>query len=158
MAQLWRHNMNTKKIASDFQLIGTAVRHIDFKNDFVSIDERSADFEKTFDLDYKVINISKSADENQWIGLSLLTIDVNLENGMSSMSMHIVIEGAFSCSSTVDKEPFKNMIEINGGASIYSIARGFITSITSQAMCGGEVILPMINVYDYFKRKNTEEM
>jgi len=40
---------------------------------------------------------------------------------------------------------------VNGITSLYSIARGFVQSTTSQTLVAGNVLLPMLNVVAYSK-------
>ena len=52
---------------------------------------------------------------------------------------------------------FKEMLQLNGVTSLYSIARGFIQSTTSQTLAVGNVLLPMFNVAAYSKDLNEKE-
>lgn len=40
---------------------------------------------------------------------------------------------------------------INGAAALISIARGKIESITSNIFDSGKVVIPFVNVIDYYK-------
>ena len=64
------------------------------------------------------------------------------------------IEGCFNASSEFGEENFKNMLELNGIASLYSIARGFVQSTSSQTLLAGSVLLPLINVIEYSRNVN----
>lgn len=57
---------------------------------------------------------------------------------------------------SIAESNFKDMLKINGITSLYSIARGFIQSTTSQTLTSGSVLLPMFNVVAYSKDLDSE--
>lgn len=66
------------------------------------------------------------------------------------------IEGCFTAPDEIGEELFKKMLQINGITSLYSIARGFIQSTTSQTLMTGNVLLPMFNVAQYSRDLNEQ--
>ena len=68
----------------------------------------------------------------------------------------MAIEGCFNAPSEMGEETFKNMLEVNGITSLYSIARGFVQSTSSQTLLTGSVLLPMINVVAYSRDLNDD--
>ena len=49
-------------------------------------------------------------------------------------------------------------MELNGCATLYSIARSFLMSTTSQVFSNGAVILPMINFFDFKNEENKNDI
>ncbi|MEG1470311.1 MAG: hypothetical protein RSC31_06670 [Anaerovoracaceae bacterium] len=58
------------------------------------------------------------------------------------------IEGCFELESSNDENLLKEMLQINGSAALYSVARGIISSVTSHMCTNGTVLIPMLNMYE----------
>jgi len=88
-------------------------------------------------------SVKNEVDQIQAIQLNI-KISASIQDA-GKFSVNLVIEGGFKAPLAVDEERFDRFMRVNGSASLYSIARGFITSTTAQAFSGGSVILPLIN-------------
>ncbi len=136
--------MNTKQLESFFRLIGTKIKSFDVKNDFVTAGSDLSEKIKT-DVSY-VVAIPDVVDK---IWFSTLTLTVkgrcNIRD-IGKFSFSLVIEGGFQAPQDLPREKFIHMLKVNGSASLYSIARGFITSTTSQVFSGGNLVLPLIDM------------
>ena len=73
------------------------------------------------------------------------------------MSVKIYIQGCFTDSADISESSFREMLGLNGCAALYSIARAQIINLTSQAMNGGQLILPMINFFEMKTVKDKKE-
>lgn len=61
------------------------------------------------------------------------------------------LEGAFVSEEGVDENTFKQLVEVNGAAAVIGIARGKIETITANIFNSGKVVIPFVNVIDYYK-------
>ena len=61
------------------------------------------------------------------------------------------IEGAFLSSGDVDEDMFEQLVGINGVAAIIGIARGKIEAISANIFNNGKIVIPFVNVIDYYK-------
>lgn len=140
--------MNITKSIATLQLLGTTIRKINLENNFVIFSD-SDKVEKQIDLNCKFGNINK--DDDAFWGSSILDLSIDIRNHEDNEDRSLVIklelEGCFSYQGD-DEDEFKELLEINGSASLYSIARSIITMFTSQAFDGDKVILPMLNFFD----------
>lgn len=151
--------MNIQNAIADLQLVGTSVRKINLENTFTFYSDTDA-VQKRFDLNYHVGNISK--EEDCFWGCVILNLVINISDNEEkedtkpkSLSFEIEIEGCFTYGG--DDEPdFREMLEINGTASVYSIARSMVTTITSQTFNGDKVVLPMLNFFDLANSNESE--
>ena len=148
--------MKTENIQADFQLVGHRILKLDLVNNFLSL-ENNEDLEREYELDYDIKDTNKT--EKSIIGVIVLSVScrVHDESG-KEIRVDMAIEGCFYSQSLVsDEATFHEMLSINGSASLYSIARATIVSLTSQALYGGEVLLPMINTYKLKLQKEENE-
>lgn len=147
--------MDLNKVVAELEIEKTAIHSIETKCMMTKI---SASTKRTFGLDIKCSQpIIK---ENKKYGKLLMLIDISLEqNEMeeSTDKFQIVIEGVFSSSPAIDDEKFMELLNINGGAALYSIARAKIEAISSLIYNEGKILLPMINIIQYYKEKFEEE-
>ena len=147
--------MDVSKARSDFQMIGSRIISITLKNDFVEIPDdekvrRRIELSHTIREREEEEDFCDDAEMHQ--GLVVLTVKVDIRRGKDKFKLNLEIEGFFVAPLTgYTREGFREMLGINGIASIYSIARATAASISALAFPGGSVILPMINVYEYSK-------
>lgn len=83
-----------------------------------------------------------------------MTIDFVVEIEQSDnqkFKMEISLEGAFLSEEGVTKKASKQLVEVNGAAAIIGIARGKIEAITSNIFNNGKIVIPFVNVIDYYK-------
>lgn len=137
-------HMNTEKIQSEFQIVGSRIVKFNLKNDFALLERDTK--KRLADASYELGSITEF--EDKIFGIVNLYIKVDAKNKLKQkLSLNLIIEGCFTVSKGTEIEKFKNMLGINGCTALYSIARSFIISVTSQALAGGEIILPMINTF-----------
>lgn len=141
--------MNNKYI-SHFQILGSTIKSVKIKNDFLVM-SNSKNMKKKIDLSHLLGNIETLEDGEVLSGTIILNIKVSISENKKKYSLDMAIEGCFNAPSQMGEETFKNMLEVNGISSLYSIARGFVQSTSSQTMLTGSVLLPMINVVAYSK-------
>jgi hypothetical protein len=61
------------------------------------------------------------------------------------------LEGAFISRDGIDEDAFKKLVIINGAAAIIGIARGRIEAMTASVFNNGKIVIPFVNVVDYYK-------
>lgn len=142
--------MNIQNAIADLQLVGTSVRKINLENTFTVFCDTET-VQKRFDLNCHVGNISKE-DDGFW-GCVILNLVINIKDDENedteekTLSFEIEIEGCFTYDGD-DESDFREMLEVNGTASVYSIVRSMVMTVTSQTFNGDKVILPMLNFFD----------
>lgn len=149
--------MDVNNIIASMQLIGTSVRHLKLDNILVSANRKDK-LDKKLDVTYDINELYASEDKN--IGSLILHINLNIEEEKKEcVALKLDIEGGFifKFNEDVDEENRKRQMEMmlshNGCATLYSIARAFIISLTGQMCNEGTIILPMINVYKLNENK-----
>lgn len=150
--------MNNQYISS-FQFIGNSVKSFKIKNDFISFDDEAA-FKKKLDVFHSVQEIEEMEEGNVLSGVLQLNIKVVFSEGKKKYTIDLTMEGCFIAPSEIGKDAFEKMLSINGLTSLYSVARGFVQSVTAQTVLSGSVLLPMFNVVAYSRdlnAKKTEE-
>jgi hypothetical protein len=156
--------MDVRELMSDFQLVGTSVRRMEFNNDFVAINPDREEIARAIRVEYEINSIDMQEIEERIQGVITLFIDVKISDIEEELEMelHNVIEGCFGLSvpkntdfsAEETAETFKELLSVNGCAALYSISRGFIASITSQACLNGGITLPMINTFKLVDGQN----
>lgn len=139
--------MELNRIATGIKLVGTTIKEISVENNIVNVQKEA---KRSFGL-----NINEPSFENIDEGLfSQMAIDFEVEIEQSedrNFKLELSLEGAFLSEKDTEEEDFKQLVIINGAAALISIARGKIESITSNIFDSGKVVIPFVNVIDYYK-------
>ena len=139
--------MELNRIATGIKLVGTTIKEISVENNIVNVQKEA---KRSFGL-----NINEPSFENIDEGLfSQMAIDfeVVIEQAEDrNFKLELSLEGAFLSEKNTEEEDFKQLVIINGAAALISIARGKIESITSNIFDSGKVVIPFVNVIDYYK-------
>lgn len=147
--------MNVDSIKSNFQFIGNQIKTITLKNDFIELPSIE-NLKRFIDVTYEISDVHLVPDTNKILGVVELHVWCKAEDKESDeeMVLEMCISGCFIDEAVVKEEDFKEMLSLNGCATLYGIARAIVISLSSQSMDGGQLILPMVN---FFKLKNHEE-
>lgn len=139
--------MELNRIATGIKLVGTIIKEISVENNIVNVQKEA---KRSFGL-----NINEPSFENIDEGLfSQMAIDFEVEIEQTedrNFKLELSLEGAFLSEKNTEEEDFKQLVIINGAAALISIARGKIESITSNIFDSGKVVIPFVNVIDYYK-------
>lgn len=139
--------MELNRIATGIKLVGTTIKEISVENNIVNVQKEA---KRSFGL-----NINEPSFENIDEGLfSQMAIDFEVEIEQAedrNFKLELSLEGAFLSEKNAEEEDFKQLVIINGAAALISIARGKIESITSNIFDSGKVVIPFVNVIDYYK-------
>ncbi|MEG1271226.1 MAG: hypothetical protein RSD54_07895 [Ruthenibacterium sp.] len=149
--------MDFNKVTSDLVYRGSRIQKIQMENNIVVIGD---DVQKAFGFDILTSNIREDGEE--WAGRATIVLDVSVENESETSEalnfhLHLEIEGEFSASKEkLDMDTFAQMLYINGGTVLYSIARSDIQNITATTFMSGKILLPMVNMIEFMREKNSE--
>ena len=139
--------MELNRIATGIKLVGTTIKEISVENNIVNVQKEA---KRSFGL-----NINEPSFENIDEGpFSQMAIDFEVEIEQAedrNFKLELSLEGAFLSEKNTEEEDFKQLVIINGAAALISIARGKIESITSNIFDSGKVVIPFVNVIDYYK-------
>ena len=85
----------------------------------------------------------------------LLIVEVIInDNKENTDHIKFTVEGKFSSSNSLSDEEFLTLLNINGAAALYSIARAKFEVISGLIYPDGKFVLPMINILKYYEEKN----
>lgn len=144
--------MDFNKITADLDFIGSSIHNVEIKADMIKI---SNETKKTFALDIKCSKPLIKDDSK--FGKLLMQVDVSLKKEDETLEpdiFKIVLEGVFKASADLDDDKFMELLNINGGAALFSIARSKLEVLSSITYSEGKIVLPMINVIQYFAERN----
>lgn len=144
--------MDIKNITSEFNMITTCMKKLNFENNYILLDNDSSK-NKNIDVSYTCskLNLSDSAEDKK--GVVTLYITAHRDGQHNNLDFYMEIDGYFHAPLEMDDEKFIRMLKYNGCAAVYSVARANIMSITALTLYEGCIVLPMINVF-----KLNEEM
>lgn len=147
--------MDNKYLAA-FQYVGSRISDCKIKNGFLVIDN-TKELKRSIDVSHRIQSIDIVENETVISGVIEVNIKVTLSSGKQRYSISLSIEGCFEAPAEMGEEDFRTMLQVNGITSLYSIARGFVQSTTSQTLLSGNVLLPMFNVAAYSKDLNEKQ-
>ena len=108
-------------------------------------------------MDYNVAIWDKKDDKH--FGVICVEIKINeiLEDDTHN-TLSMEIDGAFVGNPNVlSEEQFRNMLEINGVATLSHIARTQIMNVTSMSGANERIVLPMINIIEIKAMKDLDQ-
>lgn len=141
------------KISADLQFIGSSVREINMTNNIIVLEDID---NRSFSIDLDLSDVHEDEDDNNFlIGIVRLSVDVIVTaKNKRKTKLHILLEGCFkSINQSMKEEEFAAMLYINGGSTLYSIARSLISNISANTYEVGKLLLPMINMVEFLKNK-----
>lgn len=145
--------MNSKRVESEFQFIGSSINKVEFKNELVSFDSKS--IRRIIDVDY-VFPSEVFIDKGYAFGKIEMHVQAWLKEGKKTKTkLSIIASGYYKYANCTDENEMKKMLSISGCASLYSVIRAFVISFTAQSGCNGSIILPMINIFKLNEEKQT---
>lgn len=136
--------MNTNKILANFQFLDNKVVDFCINNSLTNIRDKTIKID--YDIDYEII----SCDEIKNSYLGVIDFIVNLAGIIEdekSFEINLTIRGRFTGDKdkiTIDR--FKEMLRLNGTATLSQIARAYINSVTSLSGMI-PINLPMVNIH-----------
>ena len=96
------------KIMSQFQMLGSRIVSVNFKNDFISADGIQSG-KKNLDISHKIVAIEQIEDKS-YLGVIHLHISIRIVSDKQKYTLKLVLEGAFHGPQEMDKESFNKML------------------------------------------------
>lgn len=141
--------MEFNLVSPGLELIGTTVKKLTVDNSIVNM---SQDAKRSFGLN---INEPEFEIMDDTIFAQMLIdfeIEIEQENDMSC-GIELSIEGAFLSDGEIDNTRFEELVRINGAVALIGIARGKIESISASILNSGKIVIPFVNIVDYYKEQ-----
>lgn len=139
--------MELNQVTTGIELIGTTIKTIQVKNNIVDV-EREA--KRSFGLNINEPEFREMGDD--FFSRMLIDFDIEIEQSQNQIcKIELSLEGAFISKQRVEKNLFKQLVTINGAAALIGVARGKIESLTSNIFNNGKIVIPFVNVVDYYK-------
>lgn len=146
--------MKIDKIKADFQFLNNKVVEFTIQNILLNTIDKVIKVD--YDMDYEIVSCNELEDGY----LGVLDFIVNLTGKTEDSElfrMHLKMRGSFiGYNNNLSIDKFKEMLEVNGTATLSQISRAYITSVT--ALSGIHSInLPMVNIYAMKKSKDNSK-
>ena len=147
--------MDANRIKASIQLVGTSIVDLHINNGFLAYNEMMPG-EKSIDVAYAVRDIRLSQDQAKKNGLLDLIISLSATIDGRTFELHMTMRGLFEIPAECEDADFKKMLEINGCAALYSMARASVSSISTQMFTVGNIVLPLVNFIRFHELQETE--
>lgn len=147
--------MNLNQVVANLDFIVSVVHTINVNCKMFKITDAN---KREFSLDIKYSK--PTIGEDTKIGKLLMKINVSVmqENAeLAPDTFELVLEGIFSSPATLSDDEFMGLLNVNGGAALYSIARAKIEAISSLTYAEGKILLPMVNIIQYYQERNATQ-
>lgn len=143
--------MKTDKIMADFQFLNNKVIEFSIENSLLNIEDKVIKVD--FDMDYDIVGCNEV--EDGYLGVvDFIVNSIGKVEENESFRIHLKIRGNFIGSKrNLNMDQFKEMLEVNGVATLSQISRAYIISTTSLSGMPS-INLPMVNIYAMKKYKD----
>ena len=139
--------MELNLITAGIELIGTTIKSVNVENNIVDV-EREA--KRSFGLSINEPQFEKI--DNDYFSKMTIDFEVDVEQSEEQRcKIELSLEGAFASGHEIDEDAFKQLVIVNGAAAIIGIARGKIETITANIFNNGKIVIPFVNVIEYYK-------
>ena len=145
--------MNINQVAADLEMVGCSVRNLSITNDLISIRD---DDELHLDLD--ILPVYEGIIEQEHRGRVVLNLhidSVRKEREDQKMEISVTFEALFRSTDSMEEQAFIELLIINGATALYSLARGKIEAISASIFLDGKIVLPFVNIIQYYHQKST---
>jgi hypothetical protein len=145
--------MNINQVAADLEMVGCSVRNLSITNELISIRD---DDELHLDLD--ILPVYEGIIEQEHRGrvvLNLYIDSVRKEREDQKMEISVTFEALFRSTDSMEEQAFIELLIINGATALYSLARGKIEAISASIFLDGKIVLPFVNIIQYYHQKYT---
>ena len=140
--------MNINQVAADLEMVGCSVRNLSITNDLISI--------RDDDLD--ILPVYEGIIEQEHRGRVVLNLhidSVRKEREDQKMEISVTFEALFRSTDSMEEQAFIELLIINGATALYSLARGKIEAISASIFLDGKIVLPFVNIIQYYHQKYT---
>lgn len=140
------------EIKAGFQFTDHKINKLIVNNSLVGISEEMA---LQLSLAFKPCPAKKANKDGLYLGRLKLLIETSGQDPVregKGISIELEVEGLFCASEdAMDISVFNKMLAINGLATLYSIARSIIISISAQCCTSGQMRIPMLDMVEVYK-------
>ena len=144
--------MNLNRIATGIELVGTTIKNISVENNIVDVEKEA---KRNLGLCIKEPTFEKT--EEGYFAQILIDFEIEIEQSEEQkFKLNLSLEGAFISRDEASEEDFKQLVGVNGAAAVIGIARGKIESITANIFNNGKIVIPFVNVLEYYKNISEE--
>ncbi|MDR0890435.1 MAG: hypothetical protein LBM28_07345 [Oscillospiraceae bacterium] len=150
--------LEINKISAKLTFVNSIIETFQMKNSVFHLDDSA---KKGFGMDVGVVDIFSK--DSHWYGSVLLKVGVRIEANSpnetvadienADFDVEMQVRGIFSAADDMPEEEFIKMLHLNGVTCVYSIARAKMEQITAAAFATGKIVLPMINILEFYKEK-----
>ena len=147
--------METKNFEPVFQMVANGIAELSVENTLINHYD-TQDLNRDFSCGINDLSI-ETHDEYKSGGMHFF-VNVAVgdkEDSQKSFNLKLVLFGIFKTSVDMTDKDFEGRIKVNGSAALYSIARGIIINISSQAFVEGKITLPLVNFVEFSKSEDT---
>lgn len=142
--------MDLDNIVADLNFVSSMIHNIEADCHIKKIEDVA---QRRFGIDFKCDKPIEN--DKAKIGNLLLIVEVIInDNKENTDHIKFTVEGKFSSSNSLSDEEFLTLLNINGAAALYSIARAKFEVISGLIYPDGKFVLPMINILKYYEEKN----
>lgn len=139
--------MKFNLIADGINLVGATIKKLNIKNNIVDVEREAV---RSFGLNINEPQYQKVG--NGYFSQMVIDFEIEIEQSEGQKcSIEMALEGAFVSDENIKKDEFEQLVTINGAAAIIGIARGKVETISANIFNNGKIVIPFINVVDYYK-------
>lgn len=146
--------MNISQVTAGLELIGCSIRNLSIKNGLIDLRE-----DDELHLNIDIQPIYNGIEKQEHHGRVILTLDIEairIEKEEQKAEITVSFEALFRSTNQMDETDFIQMLMINGATALYSIARGKMEVISASVFLEGKIVLPFVNIYQYYIEKEKE--
>jgi hypothetical protein len=139
--------MELNQVSTGIALLGTTIKNLQVDNNIVDIER---DGKRSFGLNINAPNFEQA--DNAIFAQMTIDFEIEIEQTDNQIcKIQLSLEGAFLSEHNIDEDNFKQLVAVNGASAIIGIARGKIETISSNIFNNGKIVIPFVNVIDYYK-------
>lgn len=146
----------TNDVLSDFRYDGCIILDFQIDNNIFVVGN---DLTSECNLQLAASNIVLSPDQSRKAAHLKLTVKGDFTSAVSQgakFSFSMALDGAFSSPATLSDQDFRNMLFLNGTATLYGIARSKIEVFSSLSFHSGKISLPLLNVVEFLNKQQSD--
>lgn len=142
--------MELNYVVDDIELLGTTVCELNVENSIVDVEK---DSKRNFGMCINEPKFQKS--EAGLFGQLRIDFEVEIhQSEEKTCKIQLSLEGAFGSEKEIADSQFEELVLVNGAAALIGIARGKIEVISANIFNNGKIVIPFVNVIEYYKEHN----
>lgn len=143
--------INSKEILADFQFVASRISQ--FSLDTKDADSKNAKAQVSFDFDYDILQFDEEDERYSSILEFIVQVKAKVRNSVI-YKVNLKMQGVFIGNpKALTLEKFKEMVELNGIATLSQLCRAYILSVSALSGINPPIKLPMINVLSLRDKK-----